>query len=56
MAEAGKEEEPAGLQAVSAPKNTLWGRGWCGEPASRRWKVLTHCSVCLAWGGRPYGG
>ena len=26
MAEAGKEEQPAGLQAVSAPKNTLWAR------------------------------
>ena len=55
MAEAGKEE-PAGLQAVSAPKNTLWGRAGAGEPASRRWRALNHCSVCLAWGGRPYGG
>lgn len=47
MAEAGKEEQPAGLQAVSAQKNTLWGRAGAGKRASRHWRALTHCGACL---------
>ena len=56
MAEAGKEEQPAGLQAVSAPKNTLWCRAGARRPASRHRRALSYCVFCLAPGERPYGG